>query len=491
MTGGHRTSLVALLVAVLALLAGCSGHGIVSPAFADPVPPARQAEPVPPAQPSPQRPVVSLAFDVASDLRSATGREDVVVTPDLPTCELVFRATPNKPTAARTGSALEVTSARVGGTPVTPRTEAAGAPAGSPGALVVLPLPQCAAAGTPVRAELAFTLRLGADADERIGVSPSTGTAWFGSGFPLLTWIRGEGWTRDPEVTIYGESTTSEDFRLAALDVTAPSNLAVAGTGVAGGASPGPTGGTTTHRFTADAVRDVAVAVGRYRVTERTVAGGVRLHLFTPASGVRVAPEIWADELDGALRDTTGLLGAYPYQDLWVAIAPAQSDGTEFPSALQFGDVSRATLRPLAIHELAHQWFYAAVGNNQSRDPWIDEAFATWTEKTIVGRDGDDTLASVPGAVAGRLGWSMPRWTGLGFDRYVSGVYTQGAAALTEARRRAGPERFDGAVRAYLATNTHRVVRVDDVTRAFADVPEAQDTLRRAGALPVAPGGVR
>lgn len=483
MTEAHRTVLAALLVAVLVLLAGCSStNGIGSLAFADPEPAA---------VPSEQRPVVSLAFDVAPDLRSATGREDVVVTPDLPTCELVFRATPNKPTAARTGSSLEVTSARVDGAPVAPRTEAAGAPAGSPGALVVLPLSRCVAAGTPVRAELAFSLRLGVDADERVGVSPSTTTAWFGSGFPLLTWVRGEGWTRDPEVTIYGESTTSEDFRLAALDVTAPSDLAVAGAGVAGGASPGPRPGTTTHRFAADALRDVAVAVGRYRMTERTVAAGVRLHLFTPVSGTRVAPDVWVDELDRGLRDTTGLLGAYPYRDLWVAVAPGQSDGTEFPSALQFGDVSFGTLRPLIIHELAHQWFYAAVGNNQGRDPWIDEAFAAWTEKTIMGRGGDDTLASVPPSVAGRLGWSMPQWSGPGFDRYVTGVYTQGAVALTEARRRAGPDRFDAAVRAYVAANAHRVVRVDDVARAFADVPEALDTLRRAGALPPAAGGSR
>lgn len=479
MKDAHRARLAALLVVVLALLAGCSGeHGIGSLASADPEPSVA---------PSAQRPVVSLAFDVAADLRSANGREDVVVTPDLPTCELVFRATPNKPTAARTGSSLAVTSARVDGTPVAFRTEDAGAPAGSPGALVVLPLPQCVAAETPVRAELAFTLRLGVDADERLGVSPSTATAWFGSGFPLLTWVRGEGWTRDPEVAIYGESTTSEDFRLAALDVTVPSGLAVAGTGVAAGISPGPTPGTTAHRFTADAVRDVAVAVGRYRVTERTLAGGVRLHLFTPGSGTRVAPEIWADELDRGLRETTGLLGAYPYQDLWVAVAPGQTDGTEFPSALQFGDVSRATLRPLALHELAHQWFYAAVSNNQSRDPWIDEAFATWTEVTIMGRERGATLASVPPSVAGGLGRSMTQWSGSGFERYVSGVYTQGAAALTEARRQAGPERFDVAVRAYLAANAHRVVRVDDVSRAFADVPEVLDTLRRAGALPPAP----
>jgi hypothetical protein len=49
-----------------------------------------------------------------------------------------------------------------------------------------VPLTDCPDPGESVRAELEFQLVLGANADERVGHSPGTQTAWFGSGFAAL-----------------------------------------------------------------------------------------------------------------------------------------------------------------------------------------------------------------------------------------------------------------------------------------------------------------
>ena len=32
-------------------------------------------------------------------------------------------------------------------------------------------------------------------------------------------------------------------------------------------------------------------------------------------------------------------------------------------------------------HELAHEWWYALIGDDQARDPWLDEAFASYSER--------------------------------------------------------------------------------------------------------------
>ena len=44
-------------------------------------------------------------------------------------------------------------------------------------------------------------------------------------------------------------------------------------------------------------------------------------------------------------------------------------------------------------HEIAHQWFYAVVGNNQYREAWLDESFAAYSEQVYwraVGKDESD-----------------------------------------------------------------------------------------------------
>ena len=436
------------------------------------------------SEPSPQRAVVELRYDVADDLRTVTGREAVVFTPDQPICELVFRAWPNKPTTADDGTSLRITDALVDARPVEAAITPGGAPEGAPGTIVTLPLPACIDAGTEVRAELGFTLALGEDAGERVGHTPSAELAWFATAFPLLAWVSGEGWVRDPAVDLAGETVTSEDFTLAELAVTAPQAYRVLGTGRDAGTGPGARSGTVEHRFRADAVRDVAVSVGRFTVVERDV-GGVRYHVGVPESGSRLSADEWADELENAVRRLQDMLGAYPYTDLWASILPALSDGVEFPSALQFGDVNRRTMPALVAHEVAHMWFYGLVGNNQARHPWIDESFATYAQARVAGQEDDYAMSDIDGRLRGHLGEPMPYWAATGnFNRYVTGVYDQGAAVLLEGRRRSGDEAFDSALRAYIAANAHRVAGPADVAAAFGHLPEVMTLLRRSGALP-------
>ena len=64
------------------------------------------------AQPDPHRPRIRLTFDLAADLASVHGTEDVTFTPDLPVRELVFRLTANTPPTVRQGNRIEITAAR-------------------------------------------------------------------------------------------------------------------------------------------------------------------------------------------------------------------------------------------------------------------------------------------------------------------------------------------------------------------------------------------
>jgi peptidase M1-like protein len=466
-----RRGIVAVISAALALLASCASV------------PSSPGQDIYAAAMWPARPKVELSFDVAPDLGSVTGRESVVFTPDAPTCELVFRAWPNSPTISATGGSLVVTDTAVAGRAVTPQVIAAGAPDGAPGTLIQVPLPSCLAAGQSVQADLGFRLTLGPNADERVGHSVRTETAWFGSAFPLLAWIRGQGWARDPAVPMNGETAASEDFALSALSVTAPNDFQVQGTGTAVGDSPGSSPGTTTHHFTAPAVRDVTVGVGRYDILNRDI-GGVHLHLATPSAGTKADPNDWADQIEDSVTSLTKLFGPFPYPDFWVTITPGQSDGTEYPAALQMSDSRKRGLRALVAHEVSHQWFYSLVGNNQAENPWMDEALATFGEANAGGDASDYQYDNISSEVVGLMGQPMSFWVAhCGYSRYTKGVYNQGAAVLLEARRRVGADKFDPALRDYIKANAHRVATPNDFAKAFADQPQVLDLLRQAGAL--------
>ena len=428
------------------------------------------------------RPVVDLDFVVSEDLGTVEGRERVEFTPDLDVCELVFRLWPNKPLTAEAGNALEVTDVLVDDRPAPPELTAAGSPEGAPGTLLGVPLPSCVPAGTTLDVQLDFTLTLGRGTDERVGVARAGDVAWFGTAFPLLAWEDGRGWARDPAVRVAGEMATSETFRLRSLEVQAPSGYDVLGTGAAIGA-PEQADGLTTHRFAAPAVRDITVTVGRLEVLSRQV-DGVRLHVGAPRSGVRAPLEDWATQLERSMREVADLLGPVPYEDVWVSVLADQTDGVEFPGAIQFGDVSPGDQSWLVAHEVAHLWFHGLVGNNQARDPWLDESFATYVQ-LVVDEGGTETAPGMPGGATGQVGRPMSYWATLERPSraYVRGVYVDGGAALLEARDLAGEDDFDAALVGYLQAHAHAVAVPADVEAAFADLPAALQVLRRAGAL--------
>src|SRR3954447_11513707 len=174
----------ALPLAVALLAAGCTSSttGAAAPASSSAAPSTDAGGwPRPRAEPDPDRPVVDLDFSLAEDLRTVTGTETVVFTPDLPTDELVFRLVPNGSGAA--GNRLEVDD--VSGDDVRGGGYEAD-DAADPGGLYVVELDSELDAGESTELELAFTLTLGRGTFDRFGTDD--GVAWWASGAPLLAW---------------------------------------------------------------------------------------------------------------------------------------------------------------------------------------------------------------------------------------------------------------------------------------------------------------
>jgi hypothetical protein len=433
--------------------------------------PAATAGPLPcPAQrsaPDPQRPRIDLDFRLSDDLHTVTGTEAVRFTPDRPTGELVFRLVPNGPGSSSAGNRLVVDSVhgddvRRGGN----ETDGAAAPGG----LYRVTLRHRLGAGDTTRLVLRFTLTLGGGAFDRFGTDK--GTSWWGSGAPLLAWEPGVGWARDPFVAVQGETATSPaaDTR---IRVSAPAELTVLMTGDQDRPSA-PRGGRRTWTSAEPAARDVSVAVGRFATQQVTTRDHVRVTVgVLPGSGLdagRLAG--WTTQ---AVTDLEEHLGPFPYRTLTVPYLGDYGGGIEYPSSIQLA----AADRPVLVHEVAHMWFYGMVGDDQYRDPWLDEAFASWAEGLVDPPPADGLARALqrPGDVGDAIGQFTDD------EQYFAVVYGKGEAALLTARERAGPGAFDAAVRCYVDAEAWTIATPADVGAALARLPAATAVLEQAGAL--------
>jgi hypothetical protein len=196
-------------------------------------------------------------------------------------------------------------------------------------------------------------------------------------------------------------------------------------------------------------------------------------------TGVLPGADVPARELTtwtlAAIDQLEARFGPFPYATLTVPLLPIRGGGIEYPSSILLAGADRLVL----LHEVAHMWFYGMVGDSQFRDPWLDEAFATYAE-SVAFPVSEDAAARALGT-PGEVGAAMDQ-----FDSaagYVRRVYGKGGAALVIAREAAGAEAFDAALRCYVDANAWTIATPDDVARALQDLPAALDVLTEAGAL--------
>jgi hypothetical protein len=398
-----------------------------------------------------------MTIAISPEDRTVTGTSDVTFVADRTTQRIVFRLWPNGPRLASQGARLEVEEATL--------VERA-ATVEHPDATTLLyrldePLP----AGDEVTAALRWRLDLPGGLLDRI--SQNGTSIRLGSFFPILSWEGPRGWATDPPTTTLAESSTSPtaDFD---VTVSVPPELAVIATGEE--VSPG--------RWEARAVRDFAVAAGDFEIVDDVVDAPRPVDVTVGvAAGVDASPREFADAIRRALRDLSDRYGAYPWPTFSMAIMPdLGSSGIEYPTMIFQGEDS---LRNATTHEVAHSWFYGLVGNNQARDPWLDEGVTSWAQGRSDGIMGYFRDFRIDGDARGRLGKAMRYWDAHE-DSYYGGVYVQGVQALDAL----GDERrVDCALRRYVAENAYGVATTDDLVDALKpSFPRAARVLRRFGA---------
>jgi hypothetical protein len=160
------------------------------------------------------------------------------------------------------------------------------------------------------------------------------------------------------------------------VEITADPTLIFAATGTE------TSGSGATRIFDAQNVRDFNFAASpSYRTASRNV-GSIAVKVFYR----NLDPGVILDTTARAINDYTSKVGRYPYPVLNIAETGPWAS-IESPETFWLADnVPGHLLEWTTAHEVAHEWFYAVVGNDQAREPFADEALVDFMSRNLLDR---------------------------------------------------------------------------------------------------------
>ncbi len=160
------------------------------------------------------------------------------------------------------------------------------------------------------------------------------------------------------------------------VQISYPSELVLASTGEILDESVDAS--TTTRMYSAKVVRDFALVFSEKFEILSTNVGDTMIDYYyfddeNAVDNLKVCSE--------ALTTFNSIIGEYPYKQLNVVKADFLQGGMEYPMLVYIAsDIEKIDdYRNTIIHEIAHQWWYGVVGNNECEYAWIDEGLAEYS----------------------------------------------------------------------------------------------------------------
>jgi hypothetical protein len=309
---------------------------------------------------------------------------------------------------------------------------------------ITLPAPLTQGAQGSVGFDLSIVVPSGSD---RFGHDGSYN--FIGNALPVLAVHDGSGWHLDP-YTNNGESfySLASDFT---VTLDHPTTLKVPATGTS--VDHAGTSGRTVTVATASKVRDFAWAAGPFSVVSGTSPGGVAVNVYRVSNISSSSANSMLSVAKSALDAHSQRFGAYPYGEADVVLDNSfWFGGMEYPGFI-LDLVSSTAL----AHELAHQWWYGIVGDDEYNSPWLDESFADYATDLYQGNSGNGCWNSVSwSSSAERITNSMAYWDAHS-SRYGTVVYAYGRCALHDLSRVLGTTAMTKLTHDYAASHWYGV----------------------------------
>jgi hypothetical protein len=212
-----------------------------------------------------------------------------------------------------------------------------------------------------------------------------------------------------------------------------------------------------TQRFQARNVRDVTITAAPDLRSRSVLVGSTRVRYYYRSSANAA---LILDAAADAFRAMQARLGPYPYP-IYKVVQSAGGFGMESPGLtwIPYG-VSSTNLRYLIAHETAHQWFYGLVGNDQARQPFVDEAMADFVARYVTGTRRASRCST---GLLDRTIYSYTRAC------YYEIIYIQGGNLINQVRLKMGSTLFWRTLRAYVAARRYQIVSTPTLLKTLDD----------------------
>ena len=222
------------------------------------------------------------------------------------------------------------------------------------------------------------------------------------------------------------------------------------------------------------------VAVARFSAHAAGSVDGIPIQTWVFPQDRDAGRQLFEDQSRRAMLFFSSQIGPYPYEKLANVQATGFTGGTEYASAIFYGEKGVSAGRGPVVHEIAHQWFGNSVTERDWDDVWLSEGFATYFALLFTEHDeGRD--AFVDGLTRSRMqvlqveqklpGAPIVHRNLSDMSKVLNSlIYQKGAWVLHMLRHEVGTAHFWAAVREYYRRFRDGSASTADVRAVFEQV---------------------
>lgn len=326
-----------------------------------------------------------------------------------------------------------------------------------------------------VEVSMTFELKL---PENGVRLNYSENTIFLAQWYPMLAVYDKEGWHIDPYTTV-GDPFFSEVANFH-VNLTLPDGYYAVST------ANDTVQDTNRVELNQNNVRDFAIMITKeYGKIAAISNNNVKVNLYYLNDQQEVAALLLGSAVE-AMDFYDEAFGKYPLEEIDIVLADAGHGiaGMEYPGLVTSNHLAKNSNRQflpaynVVAHELAHQWWYSIVGNNQVKEPWLDEGLTSFSEylymEQVLNRTDIDEvmnkLKKYTDDIAEKNNIGVVQSIYTYGDLYPYFVYGRPAAMLWELKRVYGLDTVEEILQNYYEQYKFKIATTEDFINVVNDV---------------------